>query len=225
LITDLHYRGIMHKVVISADIDPLADNRKLAEENRAHLADHGVKAYDVLGSIGSGKTTLICMLAERLRTAGIRVGAIVGDVAGDDDHRRMEAAGIPSINVNTGKECHLDAHYIQHAVHKLPLDDLDLLFIENVGNLVCPADFPLGSEKRIVVISITEGDDMVRKHPVIFTETDMAVLNKVDLAPYMDASVDLVKEDYDRINPEGRIVLTSARTGEGIDELSALLTG
>jgi len=215
----------MHKVTISADIDPLEDNRKLAEANRAHLAEHGVRAFDVLGSIGSGKTTLICELADRLRDKGVRVGAIAGDVAGDDDHRRLEARGIPSINVNTGKECHLDAHYIEHAVARLPLDEIDVLFIENVGNLVCPADFPLGSVMRIVVISITEGDDMVRKHPVIFNETDMAVLNKVDLAPYMDASVDTVVSDYEQVNPRGRIVLTSARTGEGLDELANALIG
>lgn len=220
---DLYVAYGMHKVTISADIDPLQDNRVLAEANRTHLADHGVRAFDILGSIGSGKTTLICELTVRLRHKGVRVGAIVGDVAGDDDHRRLEAHGIPSMNVNTGKECHLDAHYIRHAIEKMPLDEIDILFIENVGNLVCPADFPLGSEGRMVVISITEGDDMVRKHPVIFSETDMAVLNKVDLAPYMDASMDTVVADYTRVNPTGRMVLTSARTGEGLDELVSTL--
>jgi len=127
-IMDLNIGCRMHKVTITADIDPLEDNRKLAEANREHLAEHGVRAFDILGSIGSGKTTLICELADRLREKGVRVGAIVGDVAGDDDHRRLEARGIPSMNVNTGKECHLDAHYIQHAVERMPLDAIDILF-------------------------------------------------------------------------------------------------
>ena len=214
----------MHKVVLTPDIDPLEENRDLAEANREMLSEHGAFAVDILGSIGSGKTTLIALLGERLRARGLRAAAIAGDVAGDDDFRRFVQAGIPAVNVNTGKECHLDAHYVRHALEDLDLDGVDVVFIENVGNLVCPADFPLGAEKRIVVISITEGDDMVRKHPAIFAETDAAVLNKVDLAPYMmDASVERVLSDYGKVNPRGRIIAASARTGQGLGELTELV--
>ncbi|MCI0497554.1 MAG: hydrogenase nickel incorporation protein HypB [Thermoplasmata archaeon] len=210
----------MHKVVINPDIDPLEENRHQAEANRARLREHGAMAVDILGSIGSGKTALVALLGERLRARGKGVVAIVGDVAGDDDCRRLVEAGIPTANVNTGKECHLDAHYVEHALDELDLEGADVVFIENVGNLVCPADFALGAEKRIVVISITEGDDMVRKHPMIFAETDAAVLNKIDLAPFMDASVDRILSDYSKVNPHGRIFVTSARRGDGLDDLT-----
>ena len=215
----------MHKVVISADYDPLEDNRHLAGANSERLRAHGIRTCDVLGSIGSGKTTLITLLARRLEERGLRVGAIAGDVAGDDDYRRFREAGIAAINVNTGKECHLDAHYVQHALECLPLDEIDVLFVENVGNLVCPADFPVGADCRIVVVSITEGDDMVRKHPTIFAEADAAVLNKIDLALHVDASIDRVLGDYATVNPHGRMFVTSARTGEGIDDLLEYLVG
>lgn len=213
----------MHKVVITTGHDPLEVNRSLARENQDILRSHGVRAFDVLGSIGSGKTSLILRMTERLRERGISVGAIAGDVSGDDDYRRLSGIGIPAVNVNTGKECHLDAHYVHHAIESFPLDDIDVLFIENVGNLVCPADFPVGAEKRLVVVSITEGDDMVRKHPMIFVVSDFAVLNKMDLAPHLDASPDRILADYRKIRPDGTMVMTSCRTGQGIDDLLNVL--
>jgi hydrogenase nickel incorporation protein HypB len=176
-----------------------------------------------MGSIGSGKTALIEKSSFLLKERGIRAAAIAGDVTGQDDYDRFRSVGLPSVSVNTGKECHLDAHLIGHALDDIELDLIDLLFIENVGNLVCPADFPLGTDRRVVVISVTEGDDMVRKHPMIFTGADIAVLNKIDLLPHLDVDVERLKRDYRKIRSEASLHLISARTGEGLPELLSLL--
>ncbi|MFA5772413.1 MAG: hydrogenase nickel incorporation protein HypB [Thermoplasmata archaeon] len=210
----------MHKVLdIAIEKDILQENRKLAEENRKLLRKHGVKAFDVLGAVGSGKTLIIERIADFLKKNGMRVGAIAGDVAGNDDYRRFKKHRMQSVNINTGKECHLDAHGVSHALTKFDLDKIDVLFIENVGNLVCPADFELGAEKRIVVISTTEGDDMVRKHPMIFAESDITILNKIDLAKYVDVDVNIIVSDFKRINPNGKMILTNAKKGVGINEI------
>ena len=140
-------------------------------------------------------------------------------MTGQDDFDRFQAAGIPAVNVNTGKECHVDAHLVDHALDKLDLDKLDFIFIENVGNLVCPADFPLGTDMRLVVISVTEGDDMIRKQPMIFVESDIAVLNKIDLLSLMDIDANLLDRDYARIKRGAKLYRTSAKTGEGLTEL------
>jgi hydrogenase nickel incorporation protein HypB len=147
------------------------------------------------------------------------VGAIAGDVAGDDDHQRFLAMGILSENLNTGKECHLDAHMVEHALENIDLDLIEVLFIENVGNLVCPADFPLGADKRVVVISTTEGDDMVRKHPLIFRDADVGVINKVDLAGPVGVDVDVIEADFRNMNGHAPFIRTNAKTGEGVDVL------
>lgn len=212
----------VHKITeIGMELDVLRENKVLAHRNLHHLQDHGVKSVDVMGSIGAGKTSLIIRLAEKLIAKGLRVAAVAGDVTGADDFGRMEAAGIVSVNCNTGKECHLDAHMVEHALEDLDLDSVDVLFIENVGNLVCPADFPLGTDHRMVVISVTEGDDMVRKHPDIFLHSDLAVLNKVDIAPHVDMDVSRVVKDYASIRPDSKIHCVSVKTDEGLDELIA----
>ncbi len=210
----------MHLTVdIEMEEKILQANTRLAEMNRRLLRQHGVRAYDFMGAIGSGKTALIERISSIMMERGLRVGAVTGDVAGDDDARRLRAL----VNVNTGKECHLDAHYLHHALEELPLDELDVVFVENVGNLVCPADFPLGTDMRVVVVSVTEGDDMVRKHPVIFGISDVAVVNKIDIAEHVGVNPEVIVEDFRRVKPGGRIVLTSARTGEGVEELMRLM--
>jgi hydrogenase nickel incorporation protein HypB len=210
----------VHKITdISMEIDVLDENRRLAEKNGELLRSHGIRSLDVLGSIGAGKTALIMRIAEALRERGLRPGAIAGDVSGQDDFQRFTAAGIPSVNLNTGKECHLDAHLVHHGLEDLDLEKIDFLFIENVGNLVCPADFPLGADSRMVVISVTEGDDMVRKHPFIFLNADIAVLNKVDLLPYMDVDDDRIENDLRYIKPGARLHKISTKTGQGLQEL------
>jgi len=209
----------MHHIDVHLEKDITAANTRIADGNRAHLKGHGVRAFDLLGAIGSGKTALIEKIVPLLRARGLAAGAIAGDVYGDDDFQRIRSLGIPVVNVNTGKECHLDAHLVEHALHDLPLDDIDLLFIENVGNMVCPTDFALGAEKRIVVVSSTEGDDVVNKHPMIFRTSHLAVINKVDLAPLVGADLDRMERDIRRYNPAMPVFRTNLKTGEGVAPL------
>lgn len=209
----------MHKITeIGMELDVLGENRRLAEGNSELLRSKGVRSVDVMGSIGAGKTALIIRMAEVLRDRGLKVAAVAGDVTGEDDFNRLRNAGVEAVNCNTGSECHLDAHLVDHALEKLDLDSVDVLFIENVGNLVCPSDFPLGADKRLVLISVTEGDDMVRKHPDIFHAAEVAAINKVDIAEHMDVDLTLVAEDYRRIT--GKVLHeVSVKTGAGIESL------
>ena len=208
----------MHKIKsIGMEHDVLAENAHLAEHNHERLVAKGIRSVDVMGSIGSGKTALIIKMAAHLKEKGVGVAVIAGDVTGEDDYKRFQEAGIKAYNVNTGKECHLESNLIERTLDKMDLDGIGFIFIENVGNLVCPADFPLGTDVRMVVISVTEGDDMVRKHPMIFTSSDVAVLNKVDLAGYMEVDVEVLKSDYSKIVGNKPLYLTSVKTGEGID--------
>jgi hydrogenase nickel incorporation protein HypB len=210
----------MHLVQdVELGTDILAANRKLAENNQEHLRSRGVKCFDIQGAIGSGKTLIIEGLIDILKEKDVKCGVIAGDVAGDDDYRRFSGHGVPVINVSTGKECHLDAHLVDHALEKLDLTGLDVLFIENVGNLVCPADFPLGSDMRVTVVSVTEGDDMVRKHPVLMGTSDIIVVNKMSLAEVMGVDPIVLERDAGEINPHVPVVFTDARTGEGLDTL------
>lgn len=214
----------VHKTVtVDMEKDILSANRQIADDNQKLLDSHGIIAFDFLGAIGSGKTLIIEKLTDMLKKKGKEVAAIAGDVSGDDDYTRFRAHGIPAVNINTGKECHLDAHLVDHALEDLPLDKIDYLFIENVGNLVCPVDFPLGSHKRVVVISVTEGDDMVRKHPAIFAFSDVIVINKIDLADAMQVDPKMLERDAKRVNPGAKIILMDARHGQGMDQLASAL--
>jgi hydrogenase nickel incorporation protein HypB len=206
-------------VTLAFEKDILRLNNKLAEENRKLLRKKSIKTYDILGSIGSGKTTLIQKLALRLRKKGFIVGAIAGDVSGDDDYKKFKKCNLFATNINTGKECHLDARLVAKALKKLPLQKIDILFIENVGNLVCPLDFPVGAEKRFVVISTTEGEDTIRKHPLIFAKCELTILNKIDLASFVAVKLEKLVKDFERINPHGKLILTNARRGVGIKSL------
>ncbi|HQN90893.1 MAG TPA: hydrogenase nickel incorporation protein HypB, partial [Methanoculleus sp.] len=209
----------MHQIDIHLEKDIYEANNRLADANAAHLREHGVRAFDLLGAIGSGKTALIERLVPLIRKRGLRPGAIAGDVYGDDDFRRIVALGIPAYNANTGKECHLDAHLVEHALEQMPLDDIDILFIENVGNMVCPTDFRLGAEKRIVVVSSTEGDDVVNKHPMMFRGGDIGIINKIDLAPFVGANLDRMESDIRRYNPGMKVFRTNLKTGDGLEGL------
>jgi len=214
----------MHKI---SDVDMerniLQENERIAEENETLFQEKDVRAFNVLGAIGSGKTTLIERLKEGL--SNYKVGAIAGDLSGDDDSRRFKKKDMSAVAINTGKDCHLDAHYVSHALEEdeISLEDMDFLFIENVGNLICPVDFPLGTEKDIVVISVTEGDDMIRKHPLIFSRSDLTVVNKIDLADVMDVDLDVIEEDYREINPHGTMIKTDAKEGEGVEKVAEFL--
>ena len=209
----------MHHIDVRIEKDVYDVNNSIADGNSSHLREHGVRAFDLLGAIGSGKTALIERMAPLLSEKGLKAGAIAGDVYGDDDFRRIVALGIPAVNANTGKECHLDAHIVEHAIDHLPLGQIDVLFIENVGNMVCPTDFRLGAEKRIVVVSSTEGDDVVNKHPMMFRDCQIGVINKVDLAPLVGADLDRMERDMHRYNPGMQVFRTNLKTGDGVAPL------
>ncbi len=193
----------------------LAMNDEVAAENAAEFRAHGVFVLNIMGSPGAGKTTLLERTLEALKDE-MHIGVIEGDLFTTKDAERIERHGVPVVQINTSGGCHLDAPMIQSAVLAMELATLDLLIVENVGNLVCPAEFSLGEDKKAVVLSITEGDDKPLKYPLMFKEADAALLNKVDLLPYTDFSVERVKEDVLTLHPGIEIFPVACRTGEGI---------
>ncbi len=203
---------------IELEEDLLKKNDELARENRRTLDEHNIKAIDIMGAIGSGKTSLIEALADRLK-GRYRLAMIAGDVTTTVDADRVGRHGVFSVQVNTGKECHLDANLVQKALKRLNLDAVDVLFIENVGNLICPAEFKLGAHRRIVVVSVTEGPYMVIKHPLIFLGSDIAVINKIDLAEAMGVDPNKLAEQAKEIKPKLKVVKASMKTGEGTTDL------
>ncbi len=203
---------------IELDKDLLKANEELAAKNRKLLRKHGVTAIDVMGAIGSGKTTLIEKLVQVLKKK-YRIAAFKGDLTTTIDAELIGKHGVEVVPINTGKECHLDANLVRKALQRINLEEIDLLFIENVGNLICPADFPLGSEKRIVVVSVTEGPYMVVKHSFIFMGADVAVINKKDLAQAMRVDVKKLEMDVKEINPNAKVVATNCRSGDGVKEV------
>ncbi|RLI36270.1 hydrogenase accessory protein HypB [Candidatus Bathyarchaeota archaeon] len=206
----------MYDIELEADI--LEANRRIAEENRALLRRYNVKAIDVMGSIGSGKTTLIEGMIKLLK-GRYRIAVFKGDLTTTIDAEIISRHGVKAIPINTGKECHLDANLVKKALNRLNLEEVDLIFIENVGNLICPAEFPLGSDKRIVIVSVTEGPYMIIKHPYIFMDADVIVINKIDLADAMRVDVEKLRMDAERINPRAKVVATDCRRGVGVREV------
>jgi hydrogenase nickel incorporation protein HypB len=205
------------------EADVLAAYRERAEDLHHDLVHHrGIFVAELLGATGSGKTRLLERLLDRL-PAEERVGVVVGDVAGADDAARLREHGAAVTTVNTGKECHLDPTLVEDGLADLPVDELDRLYLENVGNMVCPADFPLGAQARVLVVSTTEGDDVVRKHPLLFQACDAAVVNKTDIADAVDADVDRMAADVAEVAPELPVIRTSAKTGTGLDALADFL--
>jgi len=212
--------GEIYDVELSEDL--LKANQRLAEENKQFLHKNGVRAIDVMGAIGSGKTSLIEKLVQ-LSKAKHRIAVFKGDLTTTIDAELIARHGVETVAINTGKECHLDANLVKKALQKLNLNNIDLLLIENVGNLICPAEFPLGSDKRVVVVSVTEGPYMVVKHPFIFMEADVVAINKVDLADAMGVDVKQLEKDVKRINPRAIVVATNGRTGEGVGDVAKAL--
>lgn len=207
----------MHKIAeVEIQHDIMVANKKLAQRNQRIFDKAGVFAIDVLGAIGSGKTSLIENLIDKM---DYKIGVIAGDVISKFDAGRFENHDVPVVGLNTGRECHLDAHLVEHALGDLPLEDLEILFIENVGNLICPVDFDLGSHIRMVVISVSEGDDTVEKHPLIFKDADIVVINKVDIAEAVGADENKMVDDVLKLNPGVVVIKSSLKTGEGLDEI------
>lgn len=201
--------------LIQLEQDILAKNNAFAAENRAKLAQRGSLALNLVSSPGSGKTTLLVKTIEMMRDQ-FDCCVVEGDQQTSADADRIRAAGAPAIQINTGKGCHLDGHMVGHALDNLDPADGAIVFIENVGNLVCPAPFDLGENHKVVILSVTEGDDKPLKYPDIFAASDLMLINKVDLAPYVDFDIDLAIANARRINPKIGALKLSARTGEGM---------
>lgn len=204
----------MVKVKLARDI--LKANDLLAENLRGRLADQGIVSVNLVGSPGSGKTTLLERTLEHL--GELRASVIEGDIATALDAERIEQKGVPVVQINTDGTCHLDANMILGALDELDLARTDLLFIENVGNLVCPAGWDLGEDLRAVVASVTEGDEKPRKYPRIFEKASACVLNKVDLLPYVVFDLERFRKDVSLLNPEAPVFLVSATDGTGVAE-------
>jgi hydrogenase nickel incorporation protein HypB len=214
----------MAEIKIVADI--LKANDAIAEANAQRLAEHGVRAFNFISSPGAGKTTLLERTLEHFRKApgrAPRIGVIEGDIATSRDAERIQVFGAPVVQINTQGGCHLDANMVARALEALPLGELDVVFIENVGNLVCPASYKLGEEAVVVVLSIAEGQDKPAKYPAVFRRAAVMVLNKLDLVPYCDVDPDAVVRDARAINPALDVVRTSCRTGEGLEDWYAWL--
>ncbi len=192
----------------------LAGNDREAAHNREHFAQARVVALNLMGSPGSGKTALLEATARR---GGLSLCAVSGDLATDRDAERLRAAGIPAVGITTGSACHLDAGMVHRAAHDVPLHAAQYLFIENVGNLVCPAIYDLGQAANVVALSVTEGEDKPLKYPVMFRKADLVVLTKIDLLPHLEVRVDAIAEALAKVMPRPLMLPVSARTGEGID--------
>jgi hydrogenase nickel incorporation protein HypB len=194
----------------------LSANDLIAAENRKRLDDHGILAVNVMASPGAGKTSLILGSIAALQ-GRLRVGVIEGDVAGRVDADKVAETGTPVVQINTGGGCHLDAPQVQSALQQLPLDEIDLLFIENVGNLICPTDFALGEHVNMMIANVPEGHDKPIKYPGIFTVVDALVLNKIDLMPYLDFDLDAFRTAVRALNAHAPMFELSCKTGQGLD--------
>jgi len=204
---------------VSVEESAFATNDRIAAETRRRLAERRVLAVNLLSAPGSGKTSLLEATIDRLRNA-VRIGVIEGDVATTRDADRVAAHGVPAVQVNTemlSATCHLDARMVAQALERLPSDRLDLLLIENVGNLVCPAAFDLGEDLKVAVLSVTEGDDKPVKYPKLFREAAVTLISKMDLLPHCGGDVEAIVANLRAVQPAAEIIRTSVRTGEGLD--------
>lgn len=209
--------------LITLEENILVENERLAAQNRDLLRTKGIRAVNLMSSPGSGKTTLLIETLKALR-GKLSCAVIEGDQQTSNDATRVAATGVPVVQVNTRSACHLDALFVQRALGALPLDEIDLLFIENVGNLICPAEYDLGESQKVVLMSITEGEDKPAKYPLMFHLADGIVLTKMDLLPYLRFDLALCKTYLRRVNAEARIIETSAYTRQGMEEWLAYLS-
>jgi hydrogenase nickel incorporation protein HypB len=203
--------------MVRIETDILAKNNEYAARNRGFFAERGILALNLVSSPGSGKTTLLTRTVEDLKSS-LSVAVIEGDQQTANDAERIRATGVPAVQINTGKGCHLDAHMVGHALQKVALQSNGVLFIENVGNLVCPAEFDLGEAHKVAILSVTEGEDKPIKYPDMFHAADVMLLNKIDLLPYLDFDVEKCITYARRVNPHIEIIQLSATRGDGLDE-------
>ena len=212
-----HAPGLSQSRMVQIEEDILAKNNAYASENRRWFSEHGILALNLVSSPGSGKTTLLTRTIDDLK-AELKLSVIEGDQQTANDADRIRETGVKALQINTGKGCHLDAHMIGHALETLGPDDDSVLFIENVGNLVCPAAFDLGEAHKVVILSVTEGEDKPIKYPDMFHAADLMLLNKTDLLPYLQFDVDQCIDYARRVNPGIKVIQLSATTGEGMQD-------
>nr|HID59134.1 hydrogenase nickel incorporation protein HypB [Desulfobacterales bacterium] len=194
----------------------LEANDRIAEDNRRLFEESGLLVINLMSSPGAGKTSLLEHTIDAL-SGRLRIGVIEGDIQSSADAERISRKGIQVVQINTDGACHLDGNMVRHALPALTLSDLDLLIVENVGNLVCPAEFKMGEDHKVMILSVTEGDDKPEKYPLMFRESSILLINKIDLLPYVDCNVDKVKEVSLALNPDLKIFEISCKTGEGLD--------
>jgi hydrogenase nickel incorporation protein HypB len=210
----------MHRVRVRVVEDALDANNTIARANRDDFDRHGVTVVNLMGAPGAGKTALLERLLET-PMPDVRIGVLEGDVEGSLDADRLAGLHVPVTQINTaagfGGECHLDANMVRSALGSVPLDEIDLLLIENVGNLVCPAEFRVGEDARVMVTSVTEGEDKPLKYPLMFRACDLVMVNKVDLLPHLDIDLDLLLHRIDKVHPDVPTMVVSGRTGDGVD--------
>jgi len=204
--------------IIELNEDLIGNNDSLAEQNNKLLKEKKIKAIDFVGAIGAGKTAIIECIVSRI-IKDYRILVLNGDVATRIDADRIGKLGATTIQINTGRECALNAYHVSQVLKNYNLNNIDILFIENVGNLICPSDFVLGVEKRVVIVSITEGEWVIKKHPLLFKSSDIAVINKIDLVDVIDVNIEEMVKDAREINPNLKIFTTSTVTGENISKL------
>jgi hydrogenase nickel incorporation protein HypB len=202
----------------------LEANDRIAEENMRRFREAGVYVVNLMGAPGAGKTTLLEKTILGLKDS-LRIGVIEGDIAGTDDAERISNTGVPVVQINTGGACHLDANMISEVLPDVPLSELDILVIENVGNLVCPAEFRVGEDVKVMLLSVTEGHDKPLKYPLMFKESSVLILNKIDLLRHLDVDITKIKRDALSLNPSMKIFEVSGKTGEGIERWTGWLKG
>ncbi|MCB1477486.1 MAG: hydrogenase nickel incorporation protein HypB [Rhodobiaceae bacterium] len=207
--------GMSQSRMIQLEQDILSKNNGYAAENRRYFADHGILALNLVSSPGSGKTSLLVRTIQDIG-GDLACNVIEGDQQTSADAERIRATGAPAIQINTGKGCHLDAHMVGHAAEHLSQADGSVLFIENVGNLVCPASFDLGEAHKVAILSVTEGEDKPLKYPDMFAASDLVLVNKTDLLPHLDFDIEAAIANARKVNPAIRVLKVSARTGEGM---------
>ncbi|MFC1949379.1 hydrogenase nickel incorporation protein HypB [Chloroflexota bacterium] len=203
--------------LITIKEDILGANEEKAEKNRKLLDENGILMVNIMSSPGSGKTSLILQTINSIKKKA-RIAVIEGDIASTIDADKVSEQGIPAVQINTAGGCHLDANMIEQALDNLPLENIDLVFIENVGNLICPAEFALGEHRRLMLLSTPEGDDKPYKYPIMFSDADVVLLNKIDLSPLLDFDVDSFTSAVKGLNSKAKIFQVSCKTGQGLEE-------
>lgn len=192
-------------------------NDKQAQENREHFDKYNILSINLMSSPGSGKTTLLEKTIDLLKDK-YKIGVIEGDLETNRDAERIKAKGVPAFQITTGQACHLDAFMVHEGIHNLPIENLDIVFVENVGNLVCPAAYDIGTHINVVLLSVPEGDDKPAKYPVMFKSADLVIITKIDLSEHFDFNKENVKREILKLNPKADIIFLSSKTGEGFDK-------